>query len=308
VTEDRRASALTVFCGKGGVGKTTLSLALGLSSARRGLRTVVVTSHPLAELAVSVSLHGLRASLPSAAERLFVVHIDPREILTSKVRQQIPSRLLANAVVSSRLYLSLVEVAPGLKEIAFLARLRQLAETRTQESGGFDCLVWDAPATGHFLQMLRASRDFETYMSGPFSMLGRELSAFFADSSRLDIIPVTTPEEMAVEETIELCGKLESEFRAGAAAVVCNLSSPLISADDDEFDRLRALWRGKGGAEQADFVFDRIAIERELYRRLKSSVTAPLFAVQRRVGWDSDLQLVLGLAETLGDLPLRGRL
>jgi Anion-transporting ATPase len=298
---------LTVFCGKGGVGRTTLSLAMGLLSARRGLRTVVVTSHPLPELAVSVSLQGLREALPSAAERLFVVHIDPREILTAKVRQQIPSRLLANAVVSSRLYLSLVEVAPGLKEIAFLARLRQLAETRTQDSGGFDRLVWDAPATGHFLQMLRASRDFQAYMSGPFAVLGRELSAFFADPSRLAILPVTTPEEMAVAETIELCDRLDSEFRSGAAAVVCNLSSPLISADNDEIDRLRALLPGGGIGQQAGFALERIAIERELFRKLRSSVNAPLFAVERRVGWKSDLELLLGLSDTLDGFELRAR-
>ena len=71
---------LTIFCGKGGVGKTTLSLAFALWHAREGRRTLVVTSHPLAELALSVSLAGLEQKQPQAAANLFVVHIDPREI------------------------------------------------------------------------------------------------------------------------------------------------------------------------------------------------------------------------------------
>jgi len=307
VEEKPRAVALTVFCGKGGVGKTTLSLALGLSCARRGLRTVVVTSHPLSELAVSVSLYGLKESFPSVAERLFVVHNDPREILTAKVRQQIPSRLLAGAVVSSRLYLSLVEVAPGLKEIAFLARLRQLAESRKQENTGFDRLVWDAPATGHFLQMPRAARDFETYMSGPFALLGRELSEFFADPARLDILPVATPEEMAVEETVELCGRLETEFRHRAAAVLCNLSSPLIGADLEEIGRLRSALAGLRDPREAAFALDRLSIERELFGKLRSAVACPVHPVSRQIGWKSDLELLLTLSDTVGGLESRGR-
>ena len=50
---------LTVFCGKGGVGKTSLSLAFGLLSAQAGRSTLVVTSHPIEELALSLSLDGL---------------------------------------------------------------------------------------------------------------------------------------------------------------------------------------------------------------------------------------------------------
>jgi len=72
--------SLTIFCGKGGVGKTTLSLGLGLWNANLGRKTVVVTSHPLTELAVSVSLRGLKEQNPLAAANLFVVHIDPQHI------------------------------------------------------------------------------------------------------------------------------------------------------------------------------------------------------------------------------------
>ncbi len=50
------SARLVIFCGKGGVGKTTLSLATGLKHAMRGQKVLVVSSHPLAELALSVSL------------------------------------------------------------------------------------------------------------------------------------------------------------------------------------------------------------------------------------------------------------
>jgi hypothetical protein len=290
---------LTVFCGKGGVGKTVLSLAQGLRQARSGRRTVVVSSHPLGELSLSVSLHGLKDRFPEAAPNLFVVHIDPREIISAKIRQQIPSRLLAEAVLTSRLYRSLVEIAPGLKEIAFLARLLQLSETRTGEGvvPGFDSLVWDAPATGHLLQTLRASIDFRKYMSGPFAALGEDLAAFMSDPSRIRIVPVTTPEEMAVDETIELCGRLAREIDTRPDAVVCNIASPLLSKTGDEVRLLRESISDEALEAGMGFVFERHEAERAQYERLRAAVGCGVFVQDQLTGWRTDLDLVAGVAD-----------
>ena len=76
------------FGGKGGVGKTTLALAYALRRAAAGRKSVVVSSHPLPELAVAVSLDGLGARFPEAARNLFVVHLDPKELLADLVRRR----------------------------------------------------------------------------------------------------------------------------------------------------------------------------------------------------------------------------
>jgi arsenite-transporting ATPase len=174
---------LTIFCGKGGVGKTTLSLAFALWHAGQGRRALVVTSHPLAELALSVSLDGLKQKQPQAAANLFVTHIDPREVIAGTVKESMPSALLADAVLSSRIYQSLIEIVPGLKEFAFVSRIQQLAEQGFVEPvhNKFDLLVWDAPATGHFLRTLEVSRNFDSYLSGPLALLGKDLVKFFSD-------------------------------------------------------------------------------------------------------------------------------
>ncbi len=299
---DTTGSRLIVFCGKGGVGKTTLSLALGLHHADCGRKTVVVTSHPLPELAVTISLQGLKEQYPIAAQNLFVVHVDAREELANKVRQQIPSAFLARAVLSSRIYQSLVEVAPGLKELSFLARLRQLAERRTDErTADFDVLIWDAPATGHFIQMLKVARDFDTYLSGPFALAGRELFQFLATRGNVRLFPVTTLEEMAVEETIELCGQLSGELNLQPAGVICNLASPLLNSPDGDHEELRCRML-EGNQQSADlrFIFDRICIERALFRRLRAAIGVALHIVERLPGWSSDLELLMALAGGAG--------
>jgi anion-transporting ArsA/GET3 family ATPase len=293
---------VTALCGKGGVGKTTLSLACGLWYANSGERVVVVTSHPLKELAVGVSLHGLKEQHPQAADNLFVVHIDPREILNNKVKQQIPSDFLARTVLSSRLYQNLVEVAPGLKELAFLARLKQLAERQSVEGGAecYDRLIWDAPATGHFLQTLKVSKSFDTYMSGPFAILGRELFAFLSNPDAIRFLPVTILEEMAVDETIELCREMQKEIGVRPAGIICNLASPLLGSTDEQVRDLgEALASQASNAEELRFMLDRHIAEQGLFARLQSAVPAPFHIVRRISKWDTDVDLLLSIGGVL---------
>ena len=298
---------LTIFCGKGGVGKTSLALAFALRHAEQGRPILVVTSHPLHELAVSVSLAGLKESYPKAAANLFIIHIDPLEILANKVRRTIPSDLLAKKVLASRIYKSLIEVAPGLKEIAFLGRLRQLAEESSRDGmpGQFSLLVWDAPATGHFLQTLKVSQSFEAYLSGPFGLLGREVSEFFSDVANLFLIPVTALEEMAVEETIELCEKLAGELKIRPAGLICNMASPALASPDSDFGNLRHQITREGGySEDLKFIFGRCEIERALFHKLRSSIDAEFYIVKRVPSWNSDLDLLLNLSRQLGGISL----
>ena len=297
---------VTVFCGKGGVGKTALSLAFALRHAGEGRRVLVITSHPLPELALSVSLAGLKESNPVAASHLFVIHVDPREVLQGLVRQNVGSSLVADTMLNSRIYQSLVEVIPGLKEVAFISRVRELS---VQGSGpeapqGFDRIVWDAPATGHFLHTLKVARDFDSYLSGPLAVLGKSLAGFLSDPSSLTLIPVATLEEMAVDEVIELCEKLTGELGMRPAALVCNMASPLLGTSEDEWEKLRGTFSGElSGSRDASFILARHAIERALFGKLRLAGGIPTHIVRRKAGWNSDVELLLDLAGGIGDLP-----
>ena len=293
------ARPMTIFCGKGGVGKTSLSLAFALWHAIQGLKALVVTSHPLRELALSVSLAGLKESHPQAAANLFVVHIDPHEVLSSTIKQAFKSALLVDALLSSRIYQSLIEVAPGLKEIAFLSRVQQLAQQGfgQQAPAGFDLLVWDTPATGHFLRTLETSKRFDSYLSGPLSILGKGLVAFFSDPTNLTLLPVTILEEMAVEETIELNHKLIRELNMPPAGFICNMASPMLGTPDAVFENLKRDAERETNSGDLRFILDRHAIERELFRKLCLTTGGAAHIVQRKSAWNSDVELLLDISQ-----------
>ena len=291
-------SKIIVFCGKGGVGKTSLSLSLALRCAESGKKVVVVSSHPLPELAVAVSLSGLSAEFPTAAQNLFAVYIEPRDLLADLVRNNFPAKWVAEAVLNSHIYKSLIEVAPGLKEFEFLVRMQQLAERTASGAPDYDLLLWDAPASGHFLGTLHAARNFETFLSGPLASAGAELARFFSNASNITLLPVTTLEEMAIEETVEMCAKLEKEFALKATAVLLNLVSPLATASAPEIDALR-----QTDDPALRFALARGLVERERAVELQQRIPASQIVVERVRSWSTDLDLLNQIGLSLQSIP-----
>jgi anion-transporting ArsA/GET3 family ATPase len=287
-------SKIIIFCGKGGVGKTTLSLSMALRSAESGKKVVVVSSHPLKELAVAVSLEGIKEAFPTASRNLFVVHLNPKELLADEVRKNFPSQWVAETVLNSKIYQNLIEAAPGLKEFEFLVRLQQLAERKASNTPDYDLLLWDAPASGHFLSTLHAARNFETFLSGPLASAGADLARFFSGASHITLLPITTLEEMAIEETVEMCAKLETEFAMKAATVLLNLVSPVAAAFDSDIDALRS-----NSDPALRFALEKGVIERDRARYLRDKIPVTQVAVERAAGWVNDLDLLAQLGHSL---------
>ena len=280
-------SKIIIFCGKGGVGKTTLSFSLALRCAESGKKVVVVSSHPIAELGLAMSLNGIQEKFSVAARNLFVVHLDPKELLADVVRKNFPSQFIADAVLSSQIYNNLIEVAPGLKEFQFLARMQQLAERKASGVPDYDLLLWDAPSSGHFLSTLHAAKNFETFLTGPLAAAGADLARFFSNMSNITLLPVTTLEEMAMEETVEMCARLEAEYSLQPTSVLLNLVSPLVTATEADVDSLRSTTD-----PALRFAVDRGLLERERAAELMGKIPAPQVTVDRARHWNSDLDLL----------------
>jgi anion-transporting ArsA/GET3 family ATPase len=294
-------SRIIVVCGKGGVGKTTLSLALGLKHANEGRRVVIVSSHPVPELAIAVSLEGIATRFPVAARNLFVVHLDPRELLREIVEQNFPVQMVAQAILNSSIFKNLVEVAPGLKEFYFLARLQQLAERKATAAGAdgpdYELLIWDAPASGHFLSTLRSARAFEKYLTGPLASTGAEMDRFFSNSANIKILAVTPLEEMAIAETIEMTESLARDFQLRCSSLILNLVSPLVRVGEAEIRQLRV---EDDASPALRFAMDRGMLERERSIDLRAAIPAPQICVPRIREWNGDLDLLGQVGEWLG--------
>ncbi len=285
---------LVIFCGKGGVGKTTLSLAAGLQHAMQGRKVLVISSHPLSELALAVALDDLPRRYPEAAPNLFVFHIDPKEIIAEVVRKYFPMPVMAQKILDSSIFSNLIEIAPGLKEFFFLGRMQQLIERRVDTSRGavpeYDYLIWDAPASGHFLSTLRSAKSFEGFLTGPLSTAGADLHRFFSNRRNIQVFPVTPLEEMAIAETLEVSQAMSGDFGIPCSAVLVNFASPMCSASESDIAALEPI---KDSSAAMNFAVERGLMERERLTELRGSMPFPQVLIPRVTNPADDLDLLV---------------
>jgi anion-transporting ArsA/GET3 family ATPase len=218
---------LVVVTGKGGTGKTTVSCALGLIAARRGLRTIVVElgdQHRLPTLFGAAS--GEERKLE---ESLWSTSIDPDRAMIEWLGA-LTGRISARMLSASTTFQYFAAAAPGVKELVTMRKVLELCEGSTQRanaSGGvprhYDLVVLDAPATGHALAMLRSPRTFSAIARvGPVADQTRKVQQLLEDRSRCAYVAVAHPSEMAVTETLELEEQLRRLLDRDLDAVFVN--------------------------------------------------------------------------------------
>ena len=164
-----------ITCGTGGVGKTTLSAALGIRSALQGRRTVVVTIDPAKRLATSLGLSGLGdhptdltpqvkaafekaklngAHLPETLTgTLAAIVPDTRKTFESFVRELAPNPAAAERVMRNPIFQIFAKEFSGTNEYMALERLHAL---HVQDQ--YDCIILDTPPTRNTLAFLEAPR------------------------------------------------------------------------------------------------------------------------------------------------------
>jgi len=148
--ESRALSPRTIlYTGKGGVGKTSVAAATARACARRGLRTIVVSTDPAHSLSDSIGLELGPVPTP-IGELLWGQEIEvQREMETNWAAvQDWLGRLLADRGIVGVAAEELT-VPPGMDELFSLLEIR-----RHHESGDYDVIVVDCAPTGETLRLL----------------------------------------------------------------------------------------------------------------------------------------------------------
>jgi anion-transporting ArsA/GET3 family ATPase len=192
---------LIFVTGKGGVGKTTVALALGLAAAQTGLRTIV------ADLNGDGDLEERRF-----AENLYRISVDPQSAMEEYLLVKVPGGA-GNVLRQSKLFSAFAMATPGMRELLCMGKLWELAqlERRTDEAAPYDLVIVDAPASGHGVGILRTPRTFaEIARVGPIASQAQSIARTIADPAFTAIVAVSTAEEMPVNETLQLRDALAS--------------------------------------------------------------------------------------------------
>ena len=152
---DKRCVAIA---GPGGVGRTTVSLALGRLAAGRGRRTLVCLCNVFSGNADVLGDMKVDATIRTVSENLDVVNLEPRSSQEEYGRRVVRNRAVHRLVFGSRVVRGFLDAVPGLAEWAVLGKATFHAMERIGGSSRYDMVIFDSPAHGHGLDTLALPR------------------------------------------------------------------------------------------------------------------------------------------------------
>ena len=258
---DRR---LLFVSGKGGVGKSTVAAALALLGSQHAKRTLACEVDAKGNLA-----DFFETSRPGFAPRqvqpgLFTMAMHTEESLQEYLRLQLRIPAITRIGPLAKAFDFVATAAPGVREILTVGKLAW--EVRERH---YQLVVADAAASGHIVGQLNAPQAInELVKVGQVRQQTGWVADLLGDPAVTGLIIVTTPEEMPVNETIELVGRVREETDVQVAAIVVNRVLPeLFSGSDVEvFERLRqpvaaaALAEATGGPVEPVLEAARLAV------------------------------------------------
>jgi anion-transporting ArsA/GET3 family ATPase len=274
---------LVFVTGKGGVGKSTISIALGLAATARGKRTIVceVAGQETASRAfrrAEVGFHEVEVS-----DNLWAISIDPDHSLREYLLLQLKVRAMRDMLVRSRIFNYLTAATPGLKELVTIGKIWELAQPsrRVKKAQEYDLVIVDAPATGHGIGFLQTPRTFASIARvGPVHTQAQELDRFITDHDTTGVAIVSLPEEMPVNESASLEESLTDDIGMAVDRVYMNALYPERFSAGDASELEEALERAEGPARAAVRAalseHRRCRSQREQLQRLKQAVSSPV--------------------------------
>jgi anion-transporting ArsA/GET3 family ATPase len=274
---------LVVVTGKGGVGKTTVAVALGLRAAGEGKRTIVceVASQENASRVfdhTEVGFHEVQME-----ENLWSISIDPDESMREYVLLQLKVRAMRDMLFRSRIFNYLAAATPGLKELVTIGKIWELAQLDRKVKKGrkYDLVIVDAPATGHGVGFLQTPRTFASIARvGPIHSQAETLNRFITDQQQTGIAIVSLPEEMPVNESASLERDLREEVGVAVDRIYLNGLYPerFGKADAEKLTRLAAEQNGaaRAAARAALSQCGRARSQRAQLARLRRRAQAPV--------------------------------
>jgi anion-transporting ArsA/GET3 family ATPase len=169
---------IIVVCGSGGVGKTTISAALGMAvAATQQKRVIVLTVDPARRLATALGLRSIgtdpvtidparlrRLGLRPRGE-LVAAMLDMKSTWDRMIERYAPTRESARRILANPFYKGISNTFIGSQDYMAMEELYELHSGRE-----YDCVIIDTPPTRNALDFLEAPNRISDFVGGRLLM------------------------------------------------------------------------------------------------------------------------------------------
>lgn len=184
---------LYIFTGKGGVGKTSLAMAMTKLLESKGLKAKYNSFYqdPEKSLWSELNLPVLDIELHSSAE--------------TYIGRKLKSTTIASWIMKTHFFKSLFQMIPGLGHMILLGNILDELEKDPEL-----IVVLDSPASGHALTMFESSSNFKKiFRAGLIVKDIEKMHNFLGKPDHLKTIIITLANELAMNEALDLKKELD---------------------------------------------------------------------------------------------------
>jgi anion-transporting ArsA/GET3 family ATPase len=164
---------------------------------------------------------------------------------------KIGSGKLTRLFVGNRVVQYLAKAAPGIHELVLLGKV-------WHERMNYDHVIVDMPSTGYGLAMFQSTKNFmNLFTGGPIQRDASQMMATFADPSETGQLIVALPEEMPLQEALELEEHILALFPENQPGFLANRCFPGLAEAPANPDS----WTSPVPSSLADYARKRAVLE-----------------------------------------------
>lgn len=201
--------------GKGGVGKTVVASLMAAKTSLEGKKTLLVEMGSWSYLEKALELPFKVGFQPQKTPFGFdVARWSGEDCLRDYIQYLVKVPWVSETFLKNSWLRALIQVAPGLKEIAFLGKVTSGLRAHGPPLD-YDCIIVDAVSSGHFVSLLKTPAGLAAVAPrGPMRAQCESIQAILNSVQSTRVMIVTNLEAYSVQESFELAGQVRAVIQA----------------------------------------------------------------------------------------------
>lgn len=213
---------LVIVSGKGGVGKSAVTIALAIRAQRAGKRVLVSAMTDEVGTAIHLGAERLGYKPTQFHGGIDAMAVQRAEALEEYLKVQLRVPQAAPTKTFSKVMQVLVDTAPGIREVISMGK--PIFDTW---QGRYDIVIVDAPPIGQLMSYLRAPAVVSGVVpTGGIKDQSGRMAESLRDPEHSALALVTSPEELPALETRQALDELETEDLVTVGSVIANRIIP----------------------------------------------------------------------------------